>query len=231
MSSIFPMTFDSQNITLSITTYPDRTIIVLKIIEILLLSLFTIMIMSLHVHLLVIRTIPFQKKHPLHSSYSSQLSLHPLLFSGTLVYIYPCFSPHSSIVCNQSAQFHGACLDTEVQRSFCIIQQTRAYSHTFHQDLILTPTPSRLKLCDQIYPSIGTFPSRVPAGTNLSLSFTTAVVDADRPLIIGLDVLKCEGMLINYITNVLTFEKHTFSLLILDKHGHRFVQWPVHAIY
>lgn len=129
-----------------------------------------------------------------------------------------------------SSSIYRAWLDTGAQRSVCRYTQASAYSYYCDTDLKLRTSTLSFKFGDSMCEIQGTFSLRLPAGPSNFLSFPVDVVAADISLIIGLDVLKRELILVDYLSNKLRYTKLNFSLPLTDKLGHIFLEWPTTTV-
>lgn len=70
----------------------------------------------------------------------------------------------------------------------------------------------------------------IPIKNSLYLPLIADVVDADIPLLIGLDYLDKENLLADNLSNKLNCEDKTWELPIKRIKGHVFVQWNLNTI-
>lgn len=128
-------------------------------------------------------------------------------------------------------KFAGACLDTGAQRSVCGLSQAQAYSNEHPGSFSATESNVRFRFGEQVVPAIGLIRIRIPITASLHLDLAVDVVDLDIPLILGLDILRGKGLLVDYINNELKFCNHDLSLPITSKYGHVFLEWDYHTIH
>lgn len=126
--------------------------------------------------------------------------------------------------------FMGACLDTGAQRSVCGLAQAKAYSRLQPNSLSLKPQHMSFKFGHHIAQSIGIVNIRLPQDEFSHMNLQVHVVKMDIPLIIGLDILKSQSLLVNYVENKLEFRNLNISRPITFKRGHVFLEWDAQRI-
>ena len=94
---------------------------------------------------------------------------------------------------------------------------------------VLQFNPSSL-FGDDYKPSLGTAEFRVPLPDNSYLPLRIDVVEADVPLLVGLDVMDREQLIADNCQNLLVSKRKNWSLPISRKHGHMFVEWDASSI-
>ena len=127
--------------------------------------------------------------------------MHTFPISTDCVYLAN-YNTQSSFVCaklvkpsqNQTVSevFKGGVLDTGAQRSVIGRRQADEYSKHYRFQALLTPRKARFKFIDQTCPSFGvmTLFFLTPGGLR---NIEAHVVNADIPLLIGLDILDKYG--------------------------------------
>lgn len=72
---------------------------------------------------------------------------------------------------------------------------------------------------------------RIPLSGNRYLPVIADIVNADIPLLIGLDYLDREQILPDNIQNKLICETESWELPIIRRMGHMFVEWDIRTIF
>ena len=121
--------------------------------------------------------------------------------------------------------FLGMCLDSGAQRSVCGLMQARAYFKRCGRRADLESSFQTFKFGNDYKESLGKAEFRLPLPGNKYLPLFIDVVDADVPLLVGLDVLDSEQLIPDNCTNLLISKEEGWSLPITRKHGHMFVEW------
>lgn len=126
--------------------------------------------------------------------------------------------------------FLGACLDIGAQRTVCGFKQARAYCKTARVPLKLHHSPFSFKFGDSLRQSMGTLEFRLPIPSKGYLPIVADIVDADIPLLIGLDFLDREQLLADNISNKLISRHDNWEIPIIRRNGHLFVTWNLKTI-
>lgn len=129
-----------------------------------------------------------------------------------------------------SRVFEGECVDTGAQKSFCGLAQARVYCLARNKPFYLTPSPYSFKFGDGVRTSVGRMEVRMRVREGFYLPFQIDVVDADVPLLIGLDLLDLHQLIVDKVDNVLVSKSSGWKIPIARIHGHLFVQWDLHAV-
>lgn len=123
-------------------------------------------------------------------------------------------------------QFHGACLDTGAQRSVIGMKQAQHYckrhSLTFNY---VTESTTQFRFGDGSFASKGKIRVRIPTPDCSYIQIDVDTVDADVPLLIGLDILDAHLLVVNNVTNKLESHRYNWSLPITRKLGHLYLCW------
>jgi hypothetical protein len=111
-------------------------------------------------------------------------------------------------------RFKGTCLDSGAQRSFVAAIQAEAYARSYRTKNVPDNGRIRFKFGDSVHISIGILPFNliIPKGV---ISLNIEVVDADVPLLIGLEFLNRHRLVINNVENMLE-KRSTFSKGTVD---------------
>lgn len=123
------------------------------------------------------------------------------------------------------SEFAGACLDTGAQRSVCGLNQAIAYNDIHPGSLKMVDSSVRFKFGEKVAKSIGKVSIKFPIDQFNHMDLTIDVVHVDIPLIIGLDILRSQKLLVNYVENTLQYCNEKISRPITFKHGHVFFEW------
>lgn len=125
----------------------------------------------------------------------------------------------------RSGEFVGACLDGGAEKSLIGLKQTKAYSRMVGSKFKLGPSCYSFKFGDLIETSLGRMEIRVPTPQSSFLPIFVDVVDADVPLLIGLDILDQEKLVPDNVENVLLSKDRGWKLPITRFQGHMFLKW------
>ena len=121
--------------------------------------------------------------------------------------------------------FQGACGDTGSQGTVIGVNQAKAYCKMTGQRYNLQRSQTRYKFGDGCRNRFGAMEIRLPTPNGSYVPIITDVVQADIPLLLGLDFLRKERLLLNYLTNELESWDYNWQLPLTDKFGHVFVEW------
>ena len=130
-------------------------------------------------------------------------------------------------------QFQGACGDNGSQGTVIGVKQAKAYCKMTGKRYVLQRSKTRYKFGDGCRNSFGALEIRLTIPHGGYLPIIADVVDADIPLLLGLDLLRQERLLLNYITNELESWSYGWWLPLVNKFGHVFVEWrkPSRVLY
>lgn len=126
--------------------------------------------------------------------------------------------------------FEGACADTGAQKSVCGLAQAKAYCRARRRPFKLLPSPYSYKFGDGVRTSMGMLQVRLHIQQGFFLSFWIDVVDADIPLLLGLDLLDEHKLVADNVDNVLISKVGGWRVPITDAHGHLFVRWDLYQV-
>lgn len=123
------------------------------------------------------------------------------------------------------SRFEGACLDGGAPRSVMGKRQAQAYCTVMKQTSRLRPSLMTFIFGDGACDSLGTLGIRIPLPNGAYLTLTIDVVNADVPLLLGLDILDREPLVADNVANILDSRRDHWQLPIPRKYGHMFVEW------
>ena len=79
--------------------------------------------------------------------------------------------------------------------------------------------------------SLGYIEVCIPVCDGQALNYRTDIVDAPIPMLLGLDVLDKYAIFANTVTNELIFAREGWSIPLVRKLGHVYLEWQVDALY
>ena len=123
-----------------------------------------------------------------------------------------------------SKRFLGACIDNGAQRTVCGLKQARAYCSQARIPLRLRRSPFAFKFGNSICDSMGCMEFRIPLPNAGYLPVQADIVDADVPLLMGLDYLDKERLLADNLRNKLVCSDFAWELLIVQ---HSTLSWTL----
>ena len=129
-----------------------------------------------------------------------------------------------------SKKFHGACIDTGAQQCVVGLKQAKAYCKERDIKLKLLPSRTEFRFGDRSFRSLGAIPIRIPTPNGSFIEHRFDVVKADVPLLLGLDLLDSSGLIVNNVNNCLENKILGYSMPIVRKFGHLYLEWPVSEI-
>lgn len=129
-----------------------------------------------------------------------------------------------------SKKFLGACLDIGAQKTVFGLRQAKAYCRRANIPFSVRQSPFAFKFGNSVCNSLGILEFRLPLPNNGYLPISADIVNADIPLLIGLDYMDREKLLANNLVNKLICEEHGWELAITRRNGHMFVDWNVQRI-
>lgn len=121
-------------------------------------------------------------------------------------------------------------MDPGAEKSVCGLNQAQAYCRMTTQKLNLAPSPYTFKFGDGSRHSLGHMTFRMPSDQNSFISLSIDVVDADIPLLIGLDVLDKANIYVDNVHNRLVHGSGKWFLPLERKRGHLFLPWTTASI-
>jgi hypothetical protein len=126
---------------------------------------------------------------------------------------------------NQISSFQGICIDTGAQRSVVGIDQAKAYCELCDIRFRTKPSLTAFRFGDGVFKSLGCIPVRIPTPDGNHIKMDMDVVQANVPMLIGLEVLDRECLVADNVENKLRSTKHGWSLSITRKYGHLYIEW------
>lgn len=129
-----------------------------------------------------------------------------------------------------SCFFEGACADTGAQKTVCGLEQTKAYCRAHKQAIKLTTSPYSYKFGNGVRTNLGMPNIRMCIHKGRYSQFWVDVVDADIPLLLGLELLDKHMLVADNVENVLVSKVHSWKIPIIRAHGHLFVRWNIRKI-
>ena len=118
--------------------------------------------------------------------------------------------------------FEGTCVDSGAQKTVIAVPQTMAYCDLFDEALKNDEDMEKLiyTFGSRQHKGIGPVNIRVPVSSSFFFSFIADVVDVYLPLLIGLDVLKSVGLILEFADDEVRAKADGWSLHLVRKHGH-----------
>jgi hypothetical protein len=118
---------------------------------------------------------------------------------------------------NQISSFQGICIDTGAQRSVVGIDQAKAYCELCDIRFRTKPSLTAFRFGDGVFKSLGCIPVRIPTPDGNQIKMDMDVVQANVPMLIGLEVLDRECLVADNVENKLRS--------ITRKYGHLYIEW------
>ena len=125
----------------------------------------------------------------------------------------------------------GACLDIGATRTVIGISQAKAYYKTARIPFKVKRGNTIFKFGNSFHKSYGIVEIRIPIPSNFYLPILSDVVNADIPLLIGLDFLDKAKIYVNNLTNKLICPSQNWSLKLERKFGHLLLEWDIKEIF
>jgi len=133
------------------------------------------------------------------------------------------FAPMSNRQIKASLKGLRGCVDTGAPRTVCGKETAELFCKRINMPFKLLPSTTKFKFADQIAHSLGRLlvPVQTPAGTR---SLQVEIVEADIPLLLGLDFMDNMQVMANTLENRLeSIEGWTLPLTRYD--GHIYLEW------
>ena len=137
----------------------------------------------------------------------------------------------STIKSGNRSKFDGICIDTGAQRSVVGLKQAHAYCQLSGVPFKKRPSMTAFRFGDGTFQSLGSIPVRIPTPDGKFISIEMDVVQADVPMLIGLEVLDRERLIPDNVANKLRSLEDGWSLPITRKYGHLYVEWDFPKIW
>ena len=129
-----------------------------------------------------------------------------------------------------SKKFQGACIDTGAQQCVVGLKQAKAYCKERRCKFKLLPSRIEFRFGDGSFRSLGAIPIRIPTPNGSFIEHRFDVVDADIPLLFGLDLLDSAGLIVDNVNNCLENKILGYTMPIVRKFGHLYLEWPASNI-
>lgn len=129
-----------------------------------------------------------------------------------------------------SNHFHGACIDTGAQQCVVGKKQARAYCRARNLRFKLLPSRIEFRFGDGSFKSLGPLPIRIPTPNESFIEHRFDVVNADIPMLFGLDLLDSSSLYVDNVDNVIVNKKLGYKMPIARKFGHMYLEWPASTI-
>jgi hypothetical protein len=136
--------------------------------------------------------------------------------------------PHKNCSNSRFDCFEGACLDSGANKSVCGFAQAKLYARRSQVPLRMAKARIQSKFGDMTLPSIGSIMFKLPKPRGL-LRTKVHVVQADVPLILGLDILDKYKLVLNNVDDQLEGRSNPPNSKVLwndkitRKHGHLYL--------
>lgn len=124
-----------------------------------------------------------------------------------------------------AAQFSGACVETGATSSVVGLSQAQAYYKESGRPFQLIPSKRRFRFDNGSQKSLGTIELRLPTPIGSFIRRPVDVVSADIPLLLGLDLMRDHGFIIDLPAMEIHQRTEGWSIELAFKVGHLFVEW------
>lgn len=129
------------------------------------------------------------------------------------------------------SRFHGGCIDTGAHKSVIGLKQAKAYCKHHNIPFKLKPSHRTYRFGDGAHSSVGSLEIRIPIPGNRFFNWIFDVLNADIPMLIGLDFLDEHNLVANNVKNSLISEMEGWSIPITRQFGHLYVNWEKQILY
>jgi len=129
------------------------------------------------------------------------------------------------LLSSDAGGFQGVCLDIGAQRSVVGRKQAMAYCRKLGKKFHPKQSKFAFRFGNEVFASLGTIPVRIPTPDGSFLGLDMDVVEANIPMLVGLDVLDREKLVADNVQNKLVAKHRGWSLPITRKLGHMYVEW------
>ena len=130
---------------------------------------------------------------------------------------------------SRGPKFKGIVIDSGAERSCVGWLQAVAYCTSIRQSLPLRRSNNAFRFADEVLRSKGIIEVIIKTSHGSSLTFECDVVNSDVPMLLGLDIMRREGMVIDISKMVL--RNHEWSLPMGYAYGHLVVQLISSTLY
>ena len=127
-------------------------------------------------------------------------------------------------------KFHGVCIDTGAQASVVGEKQAKAYCREVGITFKTSPSRSEFKFGDGTFKSKGKIKVRIPTPDGSFIEIDIDVVEADVPMLLGIDVMDRERIVANNVTNYAVQEDGRWKMPLIRKFGHMYLVWKPNEI-
>lgn len=110
------------------------------------------------------------------------------------------------------------------------LKQTRAYCRNLRISFQLDPSLTKFKFGGGAFRSIGRLPIRIPIPDGSFIVLDIEVVKEDTPMLIGIGLRDRERTVPNNVLNIMTQEDGGWTLHIVRKSGHMYLEWKANEI-
>ena len=125
----------------------------------------------------------------------------------------------------RTEKFKGACLDSGAQQSVIGKTQAKAYCTLTGTKMKLRPSMKAFRFGDGVFNSLGTIHIRIPTPDGSFLFLDIDVVQANVPMLVGLDILDRYYLVPDNVENLLVNKKANWKMPITRKFGHLYLEW------
>lgn len=129
-----------------------------------------------------------------------------------------------------SNNFHGACIDSGAQTSVIGLHQMRAYCAYSMTKFQHKRTGIRYRFGDGYREGMGHIKIRIRVDNQRLFTVVADVVNADIPLLVGLDYLIRNGILLDFARFTMSSREKGWSIPLFKKAAHMFVEPSIDAI-
>jgi len=126
--------------------------------------------------------------------------------------------------------FQGAAVDTGAELSVIGMAQAKAYCQYHGIRFNLKPSSVKFKFGDGGFPSEGTLLVRIPTPDGSFIALRIDVVQADIPMLLGLDVMDREKLVANNVLNELQSYNNGWKMPLVRKLGHMYLCWSSKSV-
>lgn len=134
---------------------------------------------------------------------------------------------------HEKGQFWGGYLESGAQRTVIGKPQAEKYlDHVATDCKIMRDGGHKVfKFGHNTHKCIGTIEIRLPIGSSFYVPITANVSLIDVPLLIGIDIMKQLGMVINLSNDRLITNKYNQEVSLKTKMGHLYLEWPLSTTF
>ena len=122
-------------------------------------------------------------------------------------------------------KWEGAFLDTGAQKTVFGKHQAQAYCATLGVKFKLKYCNHRFKFGTQIHHAIWQLRIRIPVGPHAMILLLVDIIDANVPLLIGIDVMDRFKFYVHTVTNEVICPHGQWKMPIRRNFGHAYLEW------